>query len=29
LFRSTISMVLLFFANWLSKRVTEDGRSIL
>jgi len=29
LFKSSISMVLLFMANFLSKRVTEDGRSIL
>ncbi|MBN2884121.1 MAG: sugar ABC transporter permease [Clostridia bacterium] len=29
LFKSSISMMLLFFANFLSKRVTEDGRSIL
>lgn len=29
LFTSVISMFLLFFANFLSKRVTEDGRSIL
>lgn len=29
LFKSLISMFLLFMANFLSKRVTEDGRSIL
>ena len=29
LFKTAIGMVLLFSANWLSKRVTPDGRSIL
>lgn len=29
LFKSLISMFLLFFANFMSKRFTEDGRSIL
>jgi len=29
LFKALISMFLLFLANFLSKRVTEDGRSIL
>jgi putative aldouronate transport system permease protein len=29
LFKTSIGLVLLFAANWLSKRVTPDGRSIL
>ena len=29
LFKTSIGMVLLFFANWLSKRITPDKRSIL
>jgi putative aldouronate transport system permease protein len=29
LFKTSVGIVLLFAANWLSKRVTPDGRSIL
>lgn len=29
LFKTSIGLVLLFTANWLSKKVTQDGRSIL